>query len=117
MDPLHCLLPGAKPDSYEYNCIKEFVTFHHNNPTLYQWLEAKAIAKKKEHRVNFAIQWLVQEARWNWRVTTVRSPGHAKISALHAAFYARLLMFRCAELKGFFHLNPSMADQVDYSKL
>lgn len=117
MTTLTCLLPGVTAGPRETRHILNFINFHRNNPIFYQWLEDAACAAKDEGRTNFAIQHHVQEARWDKQVVIVHSIGSIKLSAAHAAFYSRLLMHRCNKLKGFFHLRPSMADMVDYSRV
>lgn len=83
----------------------EFLQFHRANPHIWRLLKKFALqAKRSKCKERIGISLLIERLRWEVLVQTQSKDGF-KFNNNHSAFYARRLMRKCPELKGFFTLR------------
>ena len=83
-----------------------FEEFHRDNPHIYKHLVRLARQWKDAGGGKCSIWFLINQLRWEGRVTTKRKPTDYKISNGFAAYYSRLIMSRESDLAGFFDTRP-----------
>lgn len=79
---------------------RSFERFHRANPHVYAELKARALALKEAGVTRGSIGQLFEVLRYDHAIQTQNS--EFKLNNNHRAFYARVLMFECKELEGFF---------------
>ena len=80
-----------------------FREFHEMNPGVYEELVECALKLKRAGRDVYGINSLVEVVRWHRALNT--RGDEFKINNNYAPYYARLIMIREPELKGFFNLR------------
>ena len=86
----------------------KFWQFHADNPEVYEELRGLAIQLHRAGRMQYGIMALLNVVRWQ-RALQTTDPEY-KINNNFAPFYARLLMARESDLRGFFELRHAKAD-------
>lgn len=87
----------------------DFKKFHQDNPTVYQELRVLALSMRMKGRDKYGIGSLFEVLRWQRAMQTTGS--EFKLNNNYRSFYARMLMERNMNLKEFFFLRDSRADE------
>lgn len=88
--------------------VQNFIAFHRDNPAVYSELKRLAIQLRKRGHTQYGIKSLFEVVRWHRALNT--GGDDFKINNNFGAFFARLLMHHEPELKGFFKVRSSVAD-------
>ena len=89
--------------------VAKFEEYHEANPDVYLALVDLAHELKRKGRKHYSINGLFEVLRWQ-RAINANDPWGWKINNSYRAFYARKIMRDYPELKGFFELRISAAD-------
>ena len=81
----------------------EFEKFHRENPDVFRSLVSLAREAKHAGQHKYGIAALFEVLRWD-RMMKKRPGEEFKLANAHRAFYARLIMRKCADLKSFFDI-------------
>ena len=95
-------IPGDNRTPYQ-----RFRDFHADNPGVYIALREMARALKAKGLRRYGIKGIFETLRYTMAAETGRP---FKLNNNLTAFYARLLVDRCPDLKGFFETRQSEAD-------
>jgi len=87
----------------------EFDKYHANNPHVYDLLVQLARKVKARGRKHYSIASLFEQVRWHFNFEVDTDDGF-KISNNHRSRYARLIMEREPDLKGFFNTKTLRSD-------
>lgn len=88
--------------------VRNFIAFHRDNPAVYSELKRLAMQLQRVGHKQYGIKSLFEVVRWHTALNT--GNDDFKINNNYGAFFARLLMHYEPELKGFFRLRSSVAD-------
>ena len=94
---------GTEPTIQE-----QFAQFHRENPHVYRGLVRLARIAKSEGRERYGIKALFEVLRWYDMVQT--KSDEFRLNNNYTALYARLIMRREPDLKGFFELRERTAE-------
>jgi hypothetical protein len=94
-----------KPDVFNNNRAR-FEAFHEAHPQVYAELKRLALAMKKRGFTSYSIVTLYGVARYR---LSLESGEEYKLNNNHSPHYARLLMDREPELRGFFETREIRA--------
>lgn len=86
----------------------KFEAFHADNPQVWDVLVHEARRWRAEGREKLGVALLVGRVRWVLSIRTNSTGDGFKINDHYAAYYARLLMLRCPDLRGLFELRKSL---------
>ncbi len=86
-----------------------FLMFHRANPDVYRRLRDMARQLKAKNRKHYGIKSLVEVLRWEHDIST--TDVDFKINNNHAPYYARMIMDRCDDLKGFFSVRELTSER------
>jgi len=86
-----------------------FIAFHRANPEIYIRLRAMAGRLLSRGRKHYGIKSLLEVLRWEHDIST--TDEEFKINNNHAPYYARMLMTRCDDLKGFFSVRELTSER------
>lgn len=86
------------PDSID----ARFWAYHRANPEVYERLRSKALRLRRQGFSRYSIKTLVEVLRWEDDVETDDPNTGYRINNVYTSRYARLLMAREPELRGFF---------------
>ncbi len=81
-----------------------FWEFHEANPDVYRRLRALALQMRRRGVVRYGMAGLFEVLRWEHAMQT-SDPEGFKLNNDYRSFYARLLMEREPELRGFFEVR------------
>jgi len=88
--------------------IEAFIQFHRDNPAVYSELKRLSFQLRRVGHKQYGIKSLFEVVRWHTALNT--GNDDFKINNNFGAFFARLLMHHEPELKGFFKVRSSVAD-------
>lgn len=83
-----------------------FLTFHINNPRVYDLLVEKARVARTHGFQSYGIAALFELVRWHIHIET--DDPEFKLNNNHRSRYARLIMEQEPDLQGFFHVRELM---------
>jgi hypothetical protein len=86
---------------------ERFRAFHETNPQVYAELRDLALRAKRAGLKRYGMKGLFEVLRWNRALQTQGEPW--LLNNNYTAHYARLLMERVPELRGFFETRRSVA--------
>lgn len=89
---------------------RDFWAFHYTNPHVYDMLEHLACELKRGGVNRWGIKALWEVCRYQLSLRTSSSASTFRLNNNYTAYYARLLMERCAELQGFFQTRSHRGD-------
>jgi hypothetical protein len=95
-----------------------FNKFHTNNPQVMTALVTSARQYKEQGYTKIGIDLLYSTLRWNQYNKTSKNPGCSyKMNAAYAPYYARLILEKNPDLRGFFSLRKSknFSDGADFN--
>lgn len=98
-------LPTFEP---ELTIRERFDRFHAANPHVYSTLVAMARELKRQGWPGVGMKMLFERLRWEWRAQTQGRESY-KLNNSFTAHYARLIMLRERDLRGFFETRKSKA--------
>ncbi len=84
---------------------RKFWQYHHDNPHIYALIVKYAREVKAAGFTTYSINAIFERIRWHVLVET-KSEDSFKMSNDHRSRYARLVMKKEPDLKGFFNLRP-----------
>lgn len=111
--------PAAEPNLFTLpvdvdiegvSVTERFEAFHARNPAFYTELVKLARRFRDRTGRTCGIQRLVEIARWDIELT-LQGDDEFKVNNNYAAYYARLIMLREPDLRGFFAIRR--ADEAD----
>lgn len=91
---------------------KRFWAFHEANPTVYEELVRLAMKMRNRGRLQWSIDGLFEVLRWERALLVDKAEDDYKLNNNFRAFYSRLLMLHVPELRLFFDLRASEADDA-----
>lgn len=77
-----------------------FYAFHEQNPRVYELIIQFARQKKSQGFAHYGIKSIWERVRWEMPITT--EGDEFKLNNNYTAFYARMVMRDCPDLRGFF---------------
>lgn len=90
---------------------EKFQRFHEKNPHVYLALRELAWNLKVRGIRKCGMKMLLEKLRWEYFIET--SGGKYKLNNTYGPYYARMLMKHNSELKGFFMVKKSQADNEE----
>lgn len=93
------------PPPPEPTMVDKFIAFHRANPHVYVALVDAAWSAKLRGRDKYSLYTLYEVVRWNFEILT--GGDEFKLNNNWRAYYARLIMYRCPGLAGFFDLREA----------
>ena len=91
---------------------QSFIDFHKQNPHVYKKLVDMSLQLKRRGHKKFGIKTLFEVLRWDYAMKT-DSLDNFKLNNNYSAMFSRLIMHRVPELRDFFILRISLADNDD----
>lgn len=88
---------------------ERFEDYHSAHPELYNELVRLALDVKRRGRKKYGLKALAEVARWNLGLHVVDDEEYS-INNNYVSRYARLILAKAPELKGFFELRKLKAD-------
>ena len=101
-------LPLTEPEDAGESIEEQFRAFHAANPHIYRLLRALALDYKRSGQSHCGIKMLYEVLRYRSGVYTTGEPY--KLNNNFTSLYARMLMDREPELRGFFEIRERRAD-------
>jgi len=95
--------PSAVGAHMAHDLGAEFELYHEENPHIFEELKERALVLKNAGRKRGSIAQLFEVLRYDHAVRTTGE--EFKLGNNHRAFYARVLMAACPELRGFFIIH------------
>jgi hypothetical protein len=92
---------------------REFHTFDQDNPQIWKWIVQYTFQAIDAGRTTLSISLIIERVRWEVYVTT-RSNDGFKISNNHRAYYARKIMRRYPQYKGYFNTRIVPGESLEY---
>lgn len=89
---------------------RAFWAFHHSNPHVYAKLAHLALQLRRSGVTRWGIKALWEVCRYELAIRTSASARSFRLNNNYTAYYARLLMERNAELRGFFETREHRGD-------
>lgn len=96
---------SAQPLLFERASERKFRQFHESNPQVYRLLVEYARKAKERGYFSYGIGALWEVVRWDNHLKFALSGVEPKMNNNYRSRYARLIMEREPDLRGFFHLR------------
>jgi hypothetical protein len=101
---------SSKSDRY-----KNFIKYHQENPQIWQVFEKFCLDAIKRGHNKLSAEFIVNIIRWETRVSA--TDDDFKINNTYKPFYSRLFLQTHPNLKTFFELRDSWADELKIEDL
>ena len=97
---IRAALRGVKKD-----LVDKFIGFHKDNPDVFELFYEKTMKVKETGRSSYSA-WVIANLI-RWEIDSTNTDDEFKINNNFIGLYARLLMSRVPELKGFFNIRKT----------